>query len=222
MKPTNAKPHAGGRGASDHAAARESISASDSTAKPWQGNEAVAALPAHAVRSTSRRRRKAKGRLDCGPFFALPHSIIFCSNYRALSAHAVKLLNDLGGQYHGYNNGDLSAAWSLMSERGWKSRETLGRALAELLHFGMIEKTRQGGLNRCSLYGLTWLPIHECRGKLDCSATRVASRLWKEKKPPMPKRERSKKRASPAGVSGWHDRRDSDGSIVQLPTRRTG
>ena len=88
-------------------------------------------------------------------------------NYRMLSVHAVKLLCDLGSQFKGGNNGDLCATWSLMQVRGWKLRDTLGEALAELLHYGKIEQTRQGVLHRCSLYALTWHVIDECKGKLD-------------------------------------------------------
>jgi hypothetical protein len=126
-------------------------------------------------------------------------------NYRALSAHAVKLLNDLGLQFRGANNGDLSAAWKIMQLRGWRSRDTLGRALAELLHFGLIEKTRQGGLNHCSLYALTWHAIDECHRKLDVSATRVASGLWKTPQLPIPKRKNTT--SNTTGVSDRHDGR---------------
>lgn len=154
-------------------------------------------------------RRKNIGRAESGGYFTQPHAVMASPNYRALSAHAVKLLNDLGLQFRGANNGDLSAAWKIMQPRGWRSRDTLGRALAELLHFGMIEKTRQGGLNHCSLYALTWLAIDECRNKLDVSATRVASGLWKTPQPPIPKRERKNATPNTTGVSDRHGRRVS-------------
>ena len=110
----------------------------------------------------ARTRRKIVGRGDGGSFFALPNAVLDSSNYRMLSAQAVKLLCDLGGQYRGTNNGDLSATWRLMHARGWKSRDTLGHALAELLHFGLIERTRQGGLHRCNLYALPGWPLPLC------------------------------------------------------------
>ncbi len=154
-------------------------------------------------------RRKITGRTEGGGYFTQPHAVMASPNYRALSAHAVKLLNDLGFQFRGANNGDLSAAWKIMQPRGWRSRDTLGRALAELLHFGLIEKTRQGGLNHCSLYALTWLPIDECKGKLDVSAKAVASGKWKELKPPMPKPKRKNATSNTTGVSGRHDPRVS-------------
>lgn len=128
----------------------------------------------------TRSRRKQKGRAESGSFFAWPHEVAESGTYKSASAHAVKLLNDLCFQFRGSNNGDLAAAWRIMHARGWKSRDTLHKALTELLDRGLIEKTRQGGRNRCSLYAVTWLPIDDCHGKLDVPATRVASRLWKQ------------------------------------------
>jgi hypothetical protein len=154
-------------------------------------------------------RRKMMGRAEAGGFLRLPHAVMESPNYLALSAHAVKLLLDLGLQFRGANNGDLSAAWKLMQARGWRSRDTLGRALAELLHFGLIEKTRQGGLNQCSLFALTWLAVDECRGKLDVPATRVASGRWREPQPPMPKPARKNAEPSPPSVSDRHGTRAS-------------
>jgi len=127
----------------------------------------------------TRTRHKLKGRVDGGGFLMLPHAVMDSPRYAGLSGSAVKLLADLGRQYRGHNNGDLSAAWKIMQPRGWKSRDTLSRALAELLAAGMIEKTRQGGLHLCSLFALTWHAIDECSGKLDVPPTRVASGLWK-------------------------------------------
>lgn len=127
----------------------------------------------------TRSRRKFKGRSNHAPFFMWPRDVANSDTYRSLSAKAVKLLNDLYFQFRGVNNGDLAAAWGIMQPRGWKSRDTLHKALCELLAVGMIEKTRQGGRNRCSLYAVTWLPIDECNGKLDVPATRTPSGLWR-------------------------------------------
>ena len=155
----------------------------------------------------ARSREKAKGRKEAGGYFALPHAVLDSPNYCALSAHAVKLLNDLGSQLRGHNNGDLSATWRILQLRGWRSRDTLTRALAELQHYGLIEKTRQGGKNLCCLYAFTWRPIDECRGKLDVSATVVPSGLWKVPPPPMPKLAKKNAPPSPVAVSGRHDGR---------------
>ena len=140
-----------------------------------------------------RSRWKQKGRSESGGYFALPHAVMASANYKMLPSRAVKLLCDLGGQFRGHNNGDLSAAWRIMHQLGWKSRDTLDKAERDLVRAGMIELTRQGGLNRCNLYALTWHPIDECGGKLDVPATRLPSGLWRT--PP------EKQNASPDSVS---------------------
>lgn len=125
-------------------------------------------------------RAKIKGRKEKGAYFGIPHAVMDSSNYTRLSSKAVKLLNDLGRQYNGFNNGDLCAAWSVMEKRGWKSRSTLHNALQELRYYGLIMQTRQGGKHRASLYALGWQAIDECKGKLDVHETNASLGLWKE------------------------------------------
>ena len=127
----------------------------------------------------ARTRGRSKGRKATGTFVQLPHAIFQSTEYAELSAFAAKLLIDLFIQFRGDNNGDFTAAWTVMSTRGWSSRDTLDRALKMLLDNGWIIKTRQGGKHRCNLYGVTWLPIDECNGKLDIIPTRVAAGTWK-------------------------------------------
>ncbi|BBL60080.1 hypothetical protein [Methylomonas koyamae] len=123
---------------------------------------------------------------DNRSFSAKPHHI-FRPNFAAgtpspaavLSHKAAHLLDNLTAQYNGKNNGDLSAAPKIMELFGWKSRGSIDESLTELLAFGFIEQTRQGGRNQCSLYAITWQPIDECGGKLDVKSTIVASNLWK-------------------------------------------
>lgn len=91
---------------------------------------------------------------------------------------------DLLVQFKGSNNGDLSAALSVMKSKGWTRGQTISNAVRELIYYGMIEMTRQGDLHRCSLYAVTWKPIDYCDGKLEVKATKVASRLWANTKPP--------------------------------------
>lgn len=112
-------------------------------------------------------------------FVPWPIHIATSPEYARLSAHEVKLLIDLYSQSRKANNGDFCASWSYMKARGWKSRETLNKCLSGLLEKGFIVKTRQGGKNKCSLYGVTWQPIDECQNKLDKSPTKVASNEWK-------------------------------------------
>ena len=112
-------------------------------------------------------RNKDRHRLKCGKrvFTPLPRVLVESRSFAKLSAHAVKLFFDLMAQYRGFNNGDLSAAWKLMQARGWRSRDTLGKALAELQEGGFIVKTRQGGLHKCSLFALAPYEIDECLDK---------------------------------------------------------
>lgn len=167
-----------------------------------------------------RTRRKIVGRNDSGSFLALPHAVLESPNYPLLSAHAVKLLCDMGAQFKGKNNGDLSATWSLMNKRGWKSRDTLDRALSELLHFGLIERTRQGGMHQCSLFALTWRAIDDCKGKLDRPPSRTPSGRWRQPQGPMPKSERKNRAPNTARVSIRHGPRVNSPRIVELSTRQ--
>jgi len=129
--------------------------------------------------------RKSKGRADSGPVTVIPKALLESEEYAALTAHEVRLLIDILVQFNGYtNNGDLQCTWREMQKRGWRSRDTLARALHGLLDKGFIVKTRQGGKHRCSLYGVTWVEIHECKGKLDVKPTRLALGSWRNKSVP--------------------------------------
>jgi len=102
-----------------------------------------------------------------------------CPDYINLSGSAVRLLNELAYQFKGANNGDLCPAWTLMKERGFRSKSTLTRAIQELVAAEMIMLTRQGQFirNKASLYALTWAQIDDCSGKhLDVLQTRIPPR----------------------------------------------
>ena len=139
-----------------------------------------------------RSRSKHKGRSESGSFTAIPHAVQDSANWRACSGTAIKLLCELARQYNGHNNGDLGAAITVLKLRGWKSSDTLNNALHELRHYGLIELTRQGGLNMPSLYAVTWHAIDDCKGKLDCAGTRKPSGDWKEQRSEAFKRPRKK------------------------------
>lgn len=136
-------------------------------------------------------RQKSQGRRDGDKFFALPYAVIESPNFQKLSGSAVKLLVQMGHQLRFQkggtkNNGDLCVSWSVMKERGWRSKDTLQRARNELLYYGFIELTRTGLAmvrGKPHLYALTFLAIDECGGKLDVAATRVPSGSWKEERP---------------------------------------
>lgn len=128
--------------------------------------------------------RKSRGRVDRVSVTVIPKTILESEEYAALTAYEVKLLIDILVQFNGYtNNGDLQCTWRLMKQqRGWRSPDTLARALRGLIDKGFIVKTRQGGMNKCSLYAITWVEIHECKGKLDVRPTRTALGLWRKNK----------------------------------------
>jgi hypothetical protein len=112
-------------------------------------------------------------------FAGIPRVVMECPDYTSLSASAIRLLVELAYSYKGGNNGDLCPAWTLMKERGFRSKATLTRAIKELVAAEMIMLTRQGQFirNKAGLYALTWAPINECSGKhLDESPTRTPPR----------------------------------------------
>ncbi|MBU56359.1 MAG: hypothetical protein CL392_07500 [Acidiferrobacteraceae bacterium] len=119
------------------------------------------------------------GRQTTQPFLSLPHNVLDHDSFRTLSPRATKLLIDIAAQYRGCNNGDLCAPLSVMRKRGWKSNDQLFKARKELLDRGLILTSRQGGLNKCSLFALTWFQIDDCKGKLDTPSTDVAPHNWK-------------------------------------------
>lgn len=133
-----------------------------------------------------RSRLKFKGRKEGGTFTLVPHSVQDSENWRNAKPDAIKLLLAIARDYNGSNNGDLCAAYSRMKVRGWASQSTLDWSLKELLHYGLIQKTRQGDLTKKpSLYALTWRPIDNLGEKLElCSPSVKASGLWKN---PVPK-----------------------------------
>lgn len=107
------------------------------------------------------RKSRFKGEKIGEPFLALPRSVLRSPLFTALSPYALKLLIDLGAQFQGNNNGDLSCAWVLMKPRGWRSEATLHKAKRELLASGFIHQTRQGKRpNTCSLFALTWFALN--------------------------------------------------------------
>ena len=122
-------------------------------------------------------------RREPGGFAALLHCLLASHVYIGLSAHAIKLLNDLLAQFKGFNNGDLCIAWTLMVKRGWKSRDTLNKARQELLDCELILVSRHGDRKRPTLYALTFIAIDDCNGKLDIKATERPVSTWRLHEP---------------------------------------
>lgn len=95
-----------------------------------------------------------------GLYGAIPHAVLDSAAFKGASYPAKALLFDLIRQHGGNNNGHLHLSFSWLANRGWKSRDVIQRARAELIERGLLIQTRQGGLNiGASRYALTWLHI---------------------------------------------------------------
>jgi hypothetical protein len=125
------------------------------------------------------KRSKLTGKGGGAKFFQLRIDIITHENFHSLSPKAIKLFVEFASQYNGFNNGDYCATWNMMEMRGWKSRDTLYKAIRELIDNGFVIVTRQGGKNKCSLYAFTFIAIDECGGKLDIRSTNTPPGGWR-------------------------------------------
>lgn len=126
---------------------------------------------------------KTKNRKGSGRFAGIPHAVMNHPDFIALAPNAVRLLLEMARQYNGHNNGDLSAAWTLMQKRGFKAEPTLNKALHQLLRSNFLVRTREGRFmnpgRQCALYALSWLNIDECPGKeLELKPTRAPIRSF--------------------------------------------
>lgn len=117
----------------------------------------------------ARDRMKGKGRKEGGRFVMLPETLLLSQEYQNLTGEAIRLLIVLALQYNGRNNGDLSAARSVVRRHGITSADTLSANLRRLQAAGLIVRTRDGqfcgGASTCALYALTWKPLDACPGK---------------------------------------------------------
>ncbi|MEH6420971.1 hypothetical protein [Pseudomonas sp. CGJS7] len=112
-----------------------------------------------------RRRGRQKGRKSEGSFLAIPHVVLRSAEFGRLNGWCVKLLVEMASAHRGNNNGDLSAAYSVLKGRGWNSSGTLAQSLRDLVDRGWLVVTRHGGRHKCALYAITWWAIAECPGK---------------------------------------------------------
>ncbi len=114
------------------------------------------------------RERSRKGHdtsRDSGPFVALPWSVLDSPAYIGLSHPAKALLMEMARQYVRDNNGRLLASRVYLANRGWKSHDTIARALRELTAAGLIHQTVMGCRpNKASWYALTWRTLDRIPG----------------------------------------------------------
>jgi hypothetical protein len=114
------------------------------------------------------RERRAKGydtSRDSGPFVALPFVVLDCPAYLALSHPAKALLLEIARQYVRDNNGRLLASRAYLANRGWKSADTITRAVRELTDAKLIHQTVQGHFPKtASWYAVTWRTLDRIPG----------------------------------------------------------
>jgi hypothetical protein len=105
----------------------------------------------------SRKFKSRKWEPLSGNFVAMPHFVMESPDYLSLTGSSVRLLLDIAKQYNGKNNGKLLTSMAFMKTRGWKSSDTLTRAIRELDQAGFIHQTVKGHRpNRASWWALTW------------------------------------------------------------------
>jgi hypothetical protein len=113
-------------------------------------------------------------------FAQLPVEVLISDACRTLPNYAVRVLLAVAAQYRGANNGDLCMTRRIAREFGITSQEQLVDSLAMLLDRGLIQKTRQGGKKPLgpTLYAISWQPIDDLGGKIECGRTTNGSNKW--------------------------------------------
>ena len=124
--------------------------------------------------------KSAKQARGGGGFLPMRSDMLQSDALAKLSPHACKLLLDLCSGWRLGRNGAMAAAWVWAKARGWKSKETLFRAIAELEASGLIVRTRQGGMHMPNLFALGWLAIDSIPDmQLDHAPTSGPLDYWK-------------------------------------------
>ena len=98
-------------------------------------------------------------------FAAIDHLVIDSPAFADLKGESVRLLLIIARQFDGRNNGHLQATLSFTKERGISSKQTLQRAVADLISHGFIYRTRshgfEAGKNTHSRYAITWRKLSD-------------------------------------------------------------
>jgi hypothetical protein len=130
------------------------------------------------------KRNKYTGRAPGPTFLRLPHEMLHSRQFGALSPIACKLLLEIGRQYRGNNNGDLSVAFLSLRSRGWGHPDTIRKARNELEEAGFIETSRPGGGHICTLVAMTWEAVDDIPDKgVVLMPTTTEKDTWKKKEP---------------------------------------
>lgn len=124
--------------------------------------------------------RKQKRPIEAieGLYGAIPYVVLDSVAFKGSSYPAKALIFELMRQHSGANNGHLHLSFSWLKSRGWKSRDVIQRARAELIERNLLIQTRQGGLNfGASRYAVTWLAISNFVG-LEIQAKNYHPGAW--------------------------------------------
>ena len=104
--------------------------------------------------------KHSKNKRDGDRHIAFPHVVIDSPSYRGLGYAARALLLDMARQYTGSNNGRLVACNKYLKPLGWKSHDTVTRALGELKDANLLIETRMGMRpNRAAWFALGWYTL---------------------------------------------------------------
>ena len=109
------------------------------------------------------RKKRASARYISIDYAVLEHPDFYEANPRC---H--KMLLYLLRQFNGRNNGDFSAAYSVLKKFGFRSKDTIASTLEELIERGLIVRTSESKFKNtnasCDFYAVTWFQIHGVAG----------------------------------------------------------
>ncbi len=109
------------------------------------------------------KRHNSKGRSTTERFVALPHYMLRSPAWRLLSPVARCVFLELASIYNGGNNGFLALSARDAAERIGCSKNTAGRAIAELVRAGFVEVAQRGHFDRKSPHAAEYrLTLYEC------------------------------------------------------------
>ncbi|MBU3594575.1 hypothetical protein ICN42_10790 [Polynucleobacter sp. 71A-WALBACH] len=120
----------------------------------------------------------------------IPSEVLNSAAYKDLSYSARAMLVEALHFYRGNNNGSIYISAKTAINRGL-SKNTMTKAIKELIAHGFIYQTRRGGSlsGVCSLFAITWKPINRSDGQFLNQFVSHAYRNWS---PALKKNEGSK------------------------------
>jgi hypothetical protein len=100
------------------------------------------------------------------PFIQIPSGVLNSAAYTDLSYSARAVLIEVLHFYRGNNNGSIWMTSETVIKRGL-SKNTMTKAMKELITHGLVYQTRRGGSlsGVCSLFAITWKRINKAEGQ---------------------------------------------------------